>query len=216
VRVIGYLRVSTEEQAESGHGLGAQRQAVLRHAEFHGWDVTFVEDAQTGENADREGLMYARHLLRTGQRDALAVTALDRLTWSLVDFADIVSDAVAEGWNLIVLDLNLDLSSPHGEFVANVLVAAARLQRQLIRTNTRNGLATARSKGVQLGRKPSPVPIETLRHIAELHGAGHNRTKIAHLLTNEGVPLPSGVVGVWSTGQVSRMLIRAARELTHV
>ena len=44
-RVIAYLRVSTEQQAESGGGIGAQRAAIERHCEVQGWtDVTFVAD----------------------------------------------------------------------------------------------------------------------------------------------------------------------------
>lgn len=37
--MIGYLRVSTEEQANSGLGLDAQRETIQRYADSHGWDV---------------------------------------------------------------------------------------------------------------------------------------------------------------------------------
>ena len=58
--MIGYLRVSTEEQANSGLGLEAQRDAITRYAEQHGWDVLWYEDAGvSAKSLDRPALPEA-------------------------------------------------------------------------------------------------------------------------------------------------------------
>lgn len=211
MRVIGYRRVSTEHQAASGYGLDAQRQAIQQRALIHDWKMTWVEDAASGGTTDRPGLAYARALLRDGQADALVVSHLDRLSRSVLDFADILRQARKEGWNLIVLDLNLDLSSPQGEFVAHILAAVAQLERRLISDRIRSALAAASARGVRTGPKPREIPTATLERITTLYdsGRGKNLTAIAAELTRDGFPLPSGVPGHWAPAQVRRVLARA-------
>ena len=112
-RVVGYVRVSTEEQGDSGLGLEAQRRAVLErypHAEV-------VEEVGSGGRADnREGLAAIRRQLRRG--DTLVVARLDRLTRSLKDFADIVAEAERRKWRLVVLDAGFDMTTAAGEAMA--------------------------------------------------------------------------------------------------
>ena len=58
MRVLAYLRVSTGEQAESGLGIEAQRQAILAEAARRGWsNVEFIEDSGfSGKTINRPGL----------------------------------------------------------------------------------------------------------------------------------------------------------------
>lgn len=212
MRVIGYLRVSTEEQATGGHGLAAQRETVRRHAEARGWEVTYVEDAASGKDTNRPGLAYALSLLKSGEAAALVASHLDRVSRSVLDFADLLQRARAEGWNLVVLDLNLDLGTPQGEFVAHILAGVAQLERRLISERTRAALAAAARRGIVPGPRPRPLPPSTLDRVATLRARGNSLTEIAHHLTTEATPLPSGKAGVWSPTQVRRVLTRA-REL---
>ena len=57
IKVIGYLRVSTREQADSGAGLAAQRSAMAAEAARRVWDVVWVEDAgESGKSLRRPGI----------------------------------------------------------------------------------------------------------------------------------------------------------------
>ena len=68
MRVIGYLRVSTDEQARSGLGLEAQRRTIAAYATAAGHDVEWVADeGESGKTADRPGLRVALEMLRTRQ-----------------------------------------------------------------------------------------------------------------------------------------------------
>lgn len=207
VKVVGYVRVSTNRQATEGHGLDAQRDAIRRRAEESGCEVIWVEDpGVSGRDESRPGLDYALHLLKTYQAEALVVSKLDRLARSLLHFADVIKTARAEGWNLVVLDLNLDLSTPHGQLVAHILASVAEFERQMISERTRAGLRAAAEKGVRTGPKPKPIPAETLDRLAALRQEKRTLADVAHLLTVEGFPLPSGRRGTWTPTQVRRVL----------
>jgi DNA invertase Pin-like site-specific DNA recombinase len=210
--MIAYLRVSTDDQARSGYGLDAQRASLQRHAELHGWELRFIEDTASGGNTNRPGLTYALELLRVGQADGLVASHLDRVSRSVLDFADLLQRARAEKWNLAVLDLNLDLSSPQGEFVAHILAAVAQLERRLISERTRAALAAASRRGVVPGPRRRVIPAPTLDLITGLRDRGNNLTEIAGELNRRGLPLPSGRAGTWGACQVGRVLQRA-REL---
>jgi DNA invertase Pin-like site-specific DNA recombinase len=207
MKVVGYRRVSTGRQVEEGHGMDAQRAAIQRRADERGWEVAWVDDpGVSGKDANRPGLDYALHLVRSGEARALVVSKLDRLSRSVLDFATIVKTAQDEKWNLVVLDPDLDLSTPYGKAMANVVITFAELERELIAERTRAGLAAAAEKGIRPGPKPREIPPETVARARELRDQKKTLADIAHALTTEGYPLPSGRCGTWQGNQVRRAL----------
>jgi DNA invertase Pin-like site-specific DNA recombinase len=115
----------------------------------------------------------------------------DRLSRSLVDFAGLLAEAQAGGWNLVALDLGVDLSTPSGEFLANIMASAAQWERRLIGLRTKEALAVRRAQGVRLGRPPTVTP-ELARRIRLLRTRGHTLQAISDRLNAEGVPTPRG------------------------
>src|SRR5690349_14320467 len=100
---IGYLRVSTDKQADSGAGLEAQRRAILAEAERRGWasaDVQFIEETASGKTTRRPGLETALAALKSGEAGALVIHKMDRVARSLIDFAAILQMAQRHGWDL--------------------------------------------------------------------------------------------------------------------
>src|SRR4051794_25477883 len=94
VRAIGYLRVSTDEQRESGLGQSAQHAAVAADCARRGWDVTFFEDAgYSARTLKRPGIQGALDTLARGEADALVVSRLDRLSRSMLDFTALMARA---------------------------------------------------------------------------------------------------------------------------
>ena len=89
MRVIGYVRVSTEEQGMSGAGLQAQRAAIIAECERRGWTlVEIAEDVgRSGKDLKRPGIRAALDMLAAGDASALVVAKLDRLSRSMLDFA---------------------------------------------------------------------------------------------------------------------------------
>jgi DNA invertase Pin-like site-specific DNA recombinase len=194
MRALGYLRVSTGRQMDSGAGIAAQRSAILAEAERRGWataDVQFIQETASGKNAKRPGLELAREALASGDAGALVVSKVDRLARSLLDFAEIMQAAQREGWALIALDLPLDLSTPLGEAMAGVVMTFAQLERRMIGERTRDGLAEKRAAGVRLGR-PRSLPDDVRERIFAERDAGKTLRVIAQALNDQDVPTAHG------------------------
>ena len=141
MRAIGYVRVSTQEQRDSGAGLEAQRRAIEEEAARRGWELveTFTDAGASGKSLKgRPGLQAALEVVESGQLDALVVAKLDRLSRSLLEFAGIVERARTKGWNLVCLDIGIDLSTPGGEMLAGTLAVFAQFERRLIGQRTRS------------------------------------------------------------------------------
>lgn len=119
--MIGYLRVSTEEQASSGLGLEAQRDTITPYAEQHDWDVIwYADEGISGKSLDRPQLQAALERLRPKKRDVagLVVAKLDRLSRSVHDFSEVLALARARRWSLVAIDLGVDTSTVTGKLVA--------------------------------------------------------------------------------------------------
>jgi DNA invertase Pin-like site-specific DNA recombinase len=210
MRVIGYSRVSTRDQAANGHGLDAQRAAIQDHADRKGWQVEWLQDEGATGGRINPGLRQALDLLRTKQADALVVSKLDRLARSVLNAADIMQAAQDQGWTLVVLDLGMDLATPQGKALAQTMAVFAELERELIRTRTREGLAMARSKGKQVGR-PSAIPTAVRRRIVLERQAGQTFAAIAGSLTSDGILSPTGRP-TWDASVVRRAYAAATQE----
>ncbi len=105
-RVIGYVRVSTEEQGSSGAGLDAQRAAIRAECERRGWALVRVEeDVLSARTMNRPGLRSALESCRSGEVDGVVVAKLDRLSRSIVDFGNLLEEARRRGFNVVALDL---------------------------------------------------------------------------------------------------------------
>lgn len=203
--VVGYTRVSTAEQADSGAGLAAQRTAIAAEADRRGWNVLWIEDAGlSAATLARPGIQEALRLLQARQASGLVVAKLDRLSRSVVDFAATLDLARRQWWNLVALDLGVDLSTPAGEMMANVLASFSQYERRLISQRTREGLAAKKAAGVRLGR-PRVLPIATTLRVLELRACGLSLQRVADCLNAEGVPTARGTAQ-WGKSSVAGVL----------
>jgi DNA invertase Pin-like site-specific DNA recombinase len=206
--VLGYLRVSTNEQAESGAGVAAQRAAITSEAARRGWDVEFIEDAgHSARSMKRPGLLAALDRLRRGEAGTLVVSKMDRLSRSLLDYAGIMQRAQREGWALVALDSPADLTTPSGEAMAGVMAVFAQLERRLISERTKAALAQRREAGVRLGRQRLVLPEVEARARA-LRASGLTVRAVGEALAAEGHRGPTG--GVWHPSSLHRVLSRDA------
>lgn len=208
--VIGYVRVSTSEQAQSGAGLDVQRAAIRAECERRGWTLLGLhEDAgASGRSMNgRPGLASAVERLERHEADALVVSKLDRLSRSMLDFAGLMERSRRKGWALVALDLGVDTSTPSGEAMANVLATFAQLERRLIGERTRDALAVKRQSGVRLGRPPV-LDRRVVRRIVRLRRSGATLTSIADRLNRDGVSTAHGGQ-VWRHSSVRAVLGRA-------
>jgi DNA invertase Pin-like site-specific DNA recombinase len=154
-RAILYVRVSTQEQADSGAGMGAQRDALEAEIARRGFvDFEWITDeACSGKDMAREGLQRALAELAEGRADTLVAAKVDRLSRSVTDFSSLIDRSRAEGWSLVTLDIGIDTGTAMGGAMATIAAVFGQLERDAIKTRTRDALADKRRQGVHTGRK---------------------------------------------------------------
>lgn len=206
-RYLGLARVSTEEQAETGHSLDAQDARLTEEAERRGWDLELIPVPGRSGKAMSPELRTALDRLARGEAAGLMVTKMDRLTRRVSIASDIIAAAQAQGWNLVIADLGIDLSTWQGRAMAHMLATFAEVERELISERTKEGLAAARAKGTKIGRPPLVDPAIVERILADRE-TGRSFAAIARALTEEGHLSPEGRPA-WQPSTVRRI---AARE----
>lgn len=199
LRVIGYLRVSTGEQADSGLGLDAQRACIEAEAERRGWTIVrWIEDAGvSGKSLKRQGIQEALALLeaprRTRSADTLVVAKLDRLSRSVADFADIVARSRQQKWRLVVIDQDFDASTTNGKMFANMLAVLAEWERDLIGDRTKAAMAAKKSAHPETRYgNPRVNPPAVVARIVHARRDGASFRAIAQQLQADGVPTARG------------------------
>ena len=195
--VVGYLRVSTEEQAISGLGIDAQRATIEARAAAEGWtvDAWFTDEGVSGTVAplDRPGLSAALDAVAEGRASRLVASHLSRVGRSAARVLDLDALAAAEGWGLVMCDLQIDTGTAAGRFMLGNMAAAAEYERNLVSERTRSALAVKRAQGVRLGR-PSTLDRETVARIVAERDSGSTWQAIADGLMADEVPTARGGV----------------------
>lgn len=199
-RVISYVRVSTDEQANSGVSLAAQREKCELYARLHGLTlVEHIEDAgQSAKSLDRPGLQRALKMLRSGEADALLIVKLDRLTRSVRDLGTLLDTHFQPGAaTLMSVHDQIDTSTAAGRMVLNILTSVAQWEREAIGERTAAALAHKRSNGSKTGGHrpfgalkpgpdgllyPDPVEVAAYHEIIRLTNAGRKPPQIVELL----------------------------------
>lgn len=208
----------------SGLGLAAQRSAIAEEARRRGWALLHVyEDAgASGKTMNRRpGLDAALQAVEHGEASAIVVSKQDRLSRSLVDFANLMARSRKKRWELVALDLGVDTTTPIGAMMANIVASFAQFEGDCISDRTTVALRAARGKGTwksrsgrmvsHLGRYAPVAPAIAERIVAMSQG-GASLNKIARTLTAEGVPTSVGGPR-WYASVVKRVVDRAAQSV---
>src|SRR6185436_9566170 len=148
LRLVGYIRVSTDDQALHGVSLDAQEgrlQAHAKaHAKAHGYKLVAVErdEGVSGKVAParRDGLTKAMAAIQLGYADGLVFLKLDRLSRSVRDILRLADDARRGGWHLVSVSELIDTSTATGKFTLGVLALLAEMERDQIGERTRFGM----------------------------------------------------------------------------
>ncbi|MCU1520397.1 MAG: Resolvase domain protein [Arthrobacter sp.] len=130
------------------------------------------------------------------------VTKMDRMARSTKNAADIIETAQNQGWNLVMLDVAIDLTTPAGEAMANMLATFAQFERRMISQRMKEALAARKRDGKHNGRGTA-IPADLLNRICERREAGDSFATVAQGLTAEGHVSPTGLT-TWHESTVRR------------
>lgn len=144
----------------------------------------------------RPDLERALGVVESKEADTLVVAKMDRLARSTVDAANLMARARENRWNLVALDLGVDLSTPHGRLIAGVMAAIAEWESAVGGQRTSEALLAKRARGERIGR-PQFLPDDVVRRIVEERAAGRRSPAIAKSLNDDKVPTGRGGAQWW-------------------
>ena len=212
MKVIGYVRVSTEEQAREGVSLAAQEKKLVAYAELYEVElVEIISDAGvSAKTLKRPGLARALAMLDAGTAQGLLIAKLDRLTRSVADWNTLIDTYFLREAALLSVGEQIDTRTAAGRLVLNVLISVAQWEREAIGERTAAALAHLKAQGVTLGAPSlgqTDEEAETVARILELRAENMPLRQIAETLAAEGRCTKRG--GKWAAETVRKVLARA-------
>jgi site-specific DNA recombinase len=161
VRCAIYTRKSSEEGLQQEfNSLDAQReacQAYIRSQEPEGWlclRERYDDGGFTGGNMDRPALQRLLSAIATGLVDCVVVYKVDRLSRSLLDFANMMATLDKHQVAFVAVTQQLNTGTSMGRLILNVLLSFAQFERELVSERTRDKIAATRRKGQWCGGAP--------------------------------------------------------------
>lgn len=148
-RFVGYVRVSTEEQARSGLSIQAQRERLAAWATAFGHDMVEVvaDEGESGKSFDRPGMKRVLQMIDRRQVDGVVAAKLDRLTRSTRDLGDLVARCERKRVALASVSESLDTSTACGRMVVSMIGAVAQWEREATAERTAAALDAKRKQG---------------------------------------------------------------------
>lgn len=212
MKVIGYCRVSTDEQVSNGVSLDAQEERIRSYCKAKDWHLLDIirDEGISAKNLNRPGLqsILGRVSNRNGKRgfDCLVVVKLDRLTRSVGDLAYLNKVFETNKLVLVSIQESVDTSTASGRLFHNIIACLSEWERGVISERTRDALRHKRNNGFLAGEIPygyrlkedgetlEPIPEEQkiLKRIRSPREFSLSYRKIADRLNNSGVTTKKG------------------------
>jgi DNA invertase Pin-like site-specific DNA recombinase len=188
--LIGYVTITPDGGACDAERLHA---AIETRCERFAWNLLeIVHDREQGRIRERPGMRYALERIVKREADGLVVGDLRGLSGSIVDLGALLAWLRDAHATLIALELGIDTSTPHGDQLAETLIALGIYERERIASRTRSGLAQLRSSGSAKGRPAVSGRPELMERIAAMRASNMTLQAIADQLNAEGVPTLRG------------------------
>ena len=220
MKVVGYVRVSTEEQAKSGLGREAQIKKIKAYCDLYNAELIdiIIDNGVSGKTLNRDGLNKIIKMFQENTVDGVVVAKLDRLTRSVSDMGLLVNK-IFKNKELISVSENIDTRTASGRLVLNVLVSVAQWERETIVERTKDALKAKRERGEKTG---GDIPFgydvlngkliyndeeqKVINYIKRLRKKGYGYKRIANMLNNKGLKTKKGKS--FSHMQVKRIIER--------
>lgn len=170
MRIIGYARVSTDDQ-----NLDMQQLAIEKYADDKNLELVMYVEKISSRNDERTELQNAMKAATSG--DLFVVFKLDRLARSTKELYQLTDELKNKNVDFVSINDAFDTSTPTGRAMFGMLAVFAEFERDIIQQRTKAGLEAARKRG-RIGGRPA-VDEKTKRHIMALFNAGESAIDIA-------------------------------------
>ena len=154
MKVIGYVRVSTAKQEQSGLSVEAQESKIRQYCELYDLDLVdvIIDAGASAKTLDRSGMRTALEMLKTGDVGGLVVAKLDRLTRSIKDLNVLIEEVFDKAALISVAD-QVDTTTPSGRLILNILMSVSQWEREEIGERTKVAMKAKKAKGEYTGGK---------------------------------------------------------------
>lgn len=221
MKLVGYVRVSSESQSENT-SLAEQQRRIAAYCDAFGHELVkvFVE-VGSAKNMDHRPEFQSALEMVANEADGIIALKLDRVARNARDVLTLVEDTLQPNNKaLVLLDLQVDTSNPTGKMILTVMAAVAELERNTINERTQGGRKAKASQGGYAYGSPAyglksdgdgnlvkneseSATIETIRRHRK---SGKSYQQIADYLTSQSIPTKRGKT--WSATQVKRVYDR--------
>lgn len=231
VDVVGYVRVSTREQTESGLSLSSQERRIVQYCEYKELNLLkIIRDENVSAATPLSERIGGSELMRMALDLKCGVVAikLDRLFRDAHDCLGVTKEWSEKGVALHLMDLGVDTKTAMGRAFLTNAATYAELEKNLISERTKEALNQIKIEGGTLGapafgwelsedldengrRKvvPKTDELRVLYECLALRQAGHTYQQIADKFNREGIPTKRG--GVWHPSSVRNCCIQARK-----
>src|ERR1017187_1410042 len=224
---IGYVRVSTDRQAEHGVSLEAQEAKIRAMATVQGAELidVIVDGGESAKSLNRPGLQRLMELVNGGKVQAVIVAKLDRLTRSVKDLCGLLEMFEKRKVALISVAEALDTGSAAGRLVITIMGAVSQWEREAIGERTRDALGHKKSNSERVGNieygyrlardgkhvEPDFAEQTVLKEIGRLRAGGGALRGIAAALNGRALRTRRGTA--WRHEHIARVIKRGARRV---
>ena len=224
IPVIGYIRVSTDQQGEEGVSLEAQRSKIATYCSLYDYNLIGIhEDVGSGKTMKRAGLEAALDDLCSKRAKGLVVVKLDRLTRNIADLSSLI-----DGWfspkakceaELVSITEHIDTTTASGRMVINMMGVISQWEREQTAERTTEALMYKRKNGKVYG----PIPFgfdrdgddlipnkyeqQIIRWMFRRRKDQWGWKRIANGLNDQDIPSKQG--GKWHANTVRGVVTRA-------
>lgn len=198
---VAYLRVSTEKQAEEGHGLESQKRDIENYCQKNELIIAdwYVDDGYTGSNMDRPGLQRLIHDCSKKRVKCVVAFKLDRISRSMIDGIYLI-ERIFQPNNVKFCCVHDSVSydSPMEQAYTQMMAVFAQLDKNTMILRMRGGMLERVKNGYWMGGGNTPycykydrnqgtlVPIperaEKARQALDLFIQGYSDERICDLL----------------------------------
>jgi len=206
MRLVGYCRVSTQGQEENT-SLESQKERIEAYCKAFGHELiaVFSEVGSGKDTTHRPVFTEAMELVATGA-DGIVSLKLDRIARSSRDVLTLVEDVLQpQNKALVLLDLNVDTSTPTGKAILTIMSAVAELERVVINERCQGGRRDKAKKGgyaygapkfgetaIDGELAPNETELETIELIRRHRRGGKSFNQIATYLNAQGIQTKRG------------------------
>lgn len=226
-QAIGYIRVSTEKQADKGVSLEAQQAKIEHWCKANGYELlkVYVDAGISGKRMDtRKELLAALASLKKGM--ALVSYSLSRLARSTKDLIEISELVAKKKGDLVSLSESIDTTTAAGKMMFQMLAVLSEFERNLTAERTSGALQHKKATG-QKYTNQTPYGFEAIEGrlvqvqqeaevVAEIQSAragGSTLQAIADSLNGRGIPTKTGKL--WAPATIHLLLKRTALVAAH-